>query len=129
MLRAIARHVEGPPAAVASMSTAAAGVPADTAGALVPHTLTAPLRGSGDGPLAGKTFVVKDLYDIEGRKTGNGNPTVLERAAPAEHTAPVVTALLAAGANCTGVSICDEFFYSISGDNHHYGAPANTHAP
>ena len=104
-------------------------MPADTAGALVPHTLTAPLRGSGDGPLAGKTFVVKDLYDIEGRKTGNGNPTVLERATPAEHTAPVVTALLAAGADCTGVSICDEFFYSISGDNHHYGAPANTHAP
>lgn len=98
-------------------------------GALVPHGLCSPLLGSGSGPLAGKTFVLKDLYDIEGRKTGNGNPAVFERAEPAKRSAAVVTALLDAGAGCTGVAICDEFFYSIAGVNHHYGTPQNTHAP
>eukprot|EP01043_Picozoa_sp_COSAG02_P050559 COSAG02_NODE_5210_length_4540_cov_2.660662_3_plen_167_part_00 len=94
----------------------------------MPHGLNNPLLGSGSGPLAGKTFVLKDLYDIEGRKTGNGNPAVFERAKPAERSAAVVTALLDAGADCTGVAICDEFFYSIAGVNHHYGTPQNTHA-
>ena len=37
--------------------------------------------------------------------------------------------LLDAGADCTGVAVCDEFFYSILGANHHYGTPLNTHAP
>ena len=37
--------------------------------------------------------------------------------------------LLAAGASCTGITICDEFFYSVLGSNAHYGQPINTRAP
>ena len=36
--------------------------------------------------------------------------------------------LLDAGASCTGITICDEFFYSVLGTNVHYGAPVNIHA-
>ena len=28
-----------------------------------------------------------------------------------------------------GMTICDEFFYSLTGSNHHYGTPINTKAP
>ena len=45
-------------------------LPVDTANALVPHGLTAPLVGAETGPLSRLTFVVKDLYDIAGRSTG-----------------------------------------------------------
>merc|ERR1712166_157342 len=104
-------------------------LPVDTADAQVPHGLTAPLVGAETGPLSRLTFVVKDLYDIAGRSTGNGNPEFLAQAAPASATASVITKLLEAGASCTGVAITDEFFYSLSGANHHYGTPHNTHAP
>ena len=104
-------------------------MPDDVVNALVPHGLTEPIRGSAEGSLVGTTFVLKDLFDIAGRKTGNGNPAVYERAAPKDANAAVLTLLLEAGADCTGVAICDEFFYSIAGDNHHYGIPGNTHAP
>ena len=45
-------------------------LPVDTADALVPHGLAAPLLGAESGPLSRLTFVVKDLYDIAGRSTG-----------------------------------------------------------
>ena len=32
----------------------------------VPHDLKAPIEGAADGPLAGLTAVVKDMYDIAG---------------------------------------------------------------
>jgi len=104
-------------------------MPDDVVNALVPHGLTEPILGSTEGSLVGTTFVLKDLFDIAGRKTGNGNPAVYERAAPKDANAAVLSLLLEAGADCTGVAICDEFFYSIAGDNHHYGIPGNTHAP
>ena len=31
--------------------------------------------------------------------------------------------------SCTGITICDEFFYSVLGSNAHYGQPVNTRAP
>ncbi len=101
----------------------------DPVGALVPHTLKEPLSGSGRGPLAGLTFMVKDLFAIKGRKVGNGNPNYYEHATPALETAPVITRLLEAGASCTGINICDEFFYSVLGANAHYGQPVNSRAP
>ena len=104
-------------------------VPADTVGALVPHTPSVPVLGSATGCLAGLTFVLKDLYNIAGRKTGNGNPTAFERAEPAQRHAAVTAALLEQGASCVGVTICDEFFYSLTGQNVHYGTPHNIHAP
>ena len=101
----------------------------DEAKALVPHTLKEPLLGLKSGPLAALTFMVKDLFAIEGRRVSNGNPSFYEHASPAKATAPVIGRLLAAGASCTGITICDEFFYSVLGSNAHYGQPINTRAP
>lgn len=101
----------------------------DPVHALVPHTLKEPLPGAGSGPLAGLTFMVKDLFAIKGRKVSNGNPSFYEHASPAHATAPVIERLLASGASCTGITICDEFFYSVLGSNAHYGQPVNVRAP
>ena len=66
----------------------------DPVHALMPHTVEEPILGRSDGPLAGLTFMVKDLFAIEGRKVSNGNPDFYEHAAPASTTAPVITQLL-----------------------------------
>ena len=100
----------------------------DPVHALVPHTLQEPLVGAAAGPLAGLSFMVKDLFAIEGRKVSNGNPDFYEHASPAHRTAPVIERLLRAGASCTGITICDEFFYSVLGSNAHYGQPVNIRA-
>ena len=100
----------------------------DPVHALVPHTLEEPLWGASDGPLAGLTFMVKDLLAIEGRRVGAGNPDFHDHAVPATDTAPVIAKLLANGASLTGITICDEFFYSVLGTNVHYGQPVNPRA-
>jgi len=100
----------------------------DPVHALVPHTLQEPLVGAAAEPLAGLSFMVKDLFAIEGRKVSNGNPDFYEHASPAHRTAPVIERLLRAGASCTGITICDEFFYSVLGSNAHYGQPVNIRA-
>ena len=102
---------------------------ADPVGALVPHTLKEPLIGGSSGPLAGTSFMVKDLFAIKGRKVSNGSPDFYGHATPARETAPVITRLLEAGASCTGITVCDEFFYSVLGSNIHYGQPVNARAP
>lgn len=95
----------------------------------VPHDLEAPVRGAATGPLAGLTAVVKDMYDIAGTRTGGGSPDWLAAQAPATRHAAAVEKILAAGATITGKTICDEFFYSVTGNNAHYGTPANLRAP
>jgi amidase len=100
----------------------------DTAGALCPHGRFE-IPGAPAGPLAGRTFAVKDLFDIEGRVTGAGNPQWLATHEPAKETAPPVAALLAAGARMIGKTITDELAYSLNGDNIHYGTPRNSKAP
>lgn len=87
------------------------------------------VAGAEDGPLAGETIAVKDLYDVEGHAVGAGNPAWLAAASPAAASAPVVSALLAAGASVRGISRTDEFAYSLAGTNHHYGTPPNAAAP
>jgi amidase len=108
-------------------------LPKDTVGAFVPHTLRQPLEGSDVGCesllLSGATFASKDLYHIEGRQTGAGNPTFLEKSPTATVTSPAVLALLNNGASCVGITVCDELFYSVLGDNIHYGTPLNSRAP
>ncbi|MGC1179449.1 MAG: amidase family protein, partial [Methyloceanibacter sp.] len=101
----------------------------DPVGALVPHTLKEPMPGASSGPLAGRSFMVKDLFTIEGHKAGCGNPDWYAAAPPAKATAPVIQRLLAAGASLTGITVCDEFFYSVLGTNIHYGTPINLRAP
>ena len=97
--------------------------------AFVPHDLKAPLAGAKNGALAGLTCVVKDMYDIAGERTGSGNPTLLDvQPAADRHSAPIQK-LLDAGATITGKTICEEFFYSVTGINAHYGTPINARAP
>src|SRR5215510_13599714 len=103
--------------------------PHDPVGALVPHTLREPLAARGKGPLAGATFMVKDLFSIAGHEVSSGNPDWYAAASsPATETAPAIRRLLDAGATLTGITICDEFFYSVLGSNVHYGTPVNTKA-
>jgi amidase len=98
-------------------------------GFFVPHDLKAPLKGAASGPLAGLTAAVKDLYAIDGEKTGAGNPDWLAQAQTATKHAAAVEKLLAAGASIIGKTITDEFFYSVAGMNAHYGTPPNLRAP
>ena len=96
--------------------------------AFVPHDLARTLRGNGAGPLAGLTAAVKDMYDIEGARTGGGSPEWLATHEPAKTHAAAVARLLAAGADIIGKTVCDEFFFSLSGANAHYGTPVNVRA-
>jgi amidase len=105
------------------VSTPSSGTP------FVPHDLKAPLAGAAAGPLAGLTVAVKDMYDIAGERTGGGSPEWLAAHEPAAKTAPIVERLLDAGATIIGKTICDEFFFSVTGANAHYGTPLNPRAP
>src|SRR3974390_896382 len=49
----------------------------------VPHDPAAPIAGRAEGPLAGLTALVKDMYDIAGERTGGGNPEWLPAPSPA----------------------------------------------
>jgi len=105
-------------------------VPAsDPVGALMPHTLKAPIPGHDHGPLAGLSFMVKDLFAIAGHKVSNGNPDWYAHAHPAGMSAHAIYRLEEAGATLTGITVCDEFFYSVLGSNIHYGTPVNPRAP
>src|SRR5437870_376620 len=97
--------------------------------AFVPHDLEAPIFGADTGPLAGLTCAVKDMYDIAGYRTGGGSPDWLAAAQTANASAAAVRRVLDAGATVIGKTICDEFFFSVTGANAHYGTPANPRAP
>ena len=87
------------------------------------------LKGSGAGPLAGLTFAAKDAFEIEGARTGFGQPDWLRTHPPARQTAEAVRLLLAAGADMTAKTHCDELCYSLTGENVHFGTPVNVNAP
>lgn len=86
-------------------------------------------QGAWEGPLAGLSFAVKDLFAIAGYRIGAGNPTFLGDARPETTTAPAVADLLRGGASLRGIARTDEFAYSIAGDNVHYGTPPNAAVP
>jgi len=94
----------------------------------VPHDIKAPIRGAAAGPLAGLSCVVKDMYDIAGERTGCGSPEWLAAHGPAARNCPPVQKILDAGATIIGKTICDEYFYSVTGANAHYGTPVNARA-
>ncbi len=110
------------------MGLNAPALPIDTVGAFMgrPDLLA---KGAQDGPLAGLTFAVKDLFDVTGLRTGGGNPDWLADAAPAAATAGAVHRMLDAGATLVGKTHTDELAYSIAGTNVHYGTPVNVNAP
>lgn len=86
-------------------------------------------QGAWEGPLAGLTVAVKDLFAIAGYRIGAGNPTYLDSSRAEKTTAPAVADLLRGGASLRGIARTDEFAYSIAGDNAHYGTPPNGALP
>jgi amidase len=88
-----------------------------------------PLSVGAEGVLTGLTVAVKDVIDVAGVKTGAGNPAFLAAASEAVEHAGAVGLLLAAGVTAVGKAHTDEFAYSLSGTNVHYGTPLNAAAP
>src|SRR5262245_61555606 len=87
------------------------------------------LEGAAAGPLAGTTFVAKDLYDVRGYRTGAGNADWERTHEPAAQTALAIERVLGAGATLIGKSCTDELAFSLDGINVHYGTPLNPRFP
>ena len=87
------------------------------------------VAGAAEGALAGLGFAVKDLFDVAGHPTGYGNPDWARTHPPAAATAPVVQALLEAGASLRGKTKTVELAYGLTGENVWYGTPVNPAAP
>ncbi|MEX2642073.1 MAG: amidase, partial [Acetobacterales bacterium] len=100
----------------------------DRFGAFCIHD-AATLSPTGEGPLAGCGFAVKDLFDIAGHVTGCGNPDWFRTHQAAHETAPAVRRCLAAGAGMAGKTKTVEMAFSLTGENPHYGTPENPAAP
>ncbi|KAJ6816007.1 outer envelope protein 64, mitochondrial [Iris pallida] len=79
--------------------------------------------------LAGLTFAVSDNFDVEGYKSGFGNPDWRKMHEEATRTAVAVALVLKNGAKCVGRTIMDEFALGITGENLHYGTPINPEVP
>lgn len=105
-----------------------AAPPDDPAGAFCRDNHVA-LAGAARGPLAGLDFAVKDIFHIAGHRTGFGHPDWLRGHPPATATATAVQKLLDAGARMVGKTHTDELAYSLTGENPHYGTPANPWSP
>lgn len=100
----------------------------DTLNAFVPHghVERAP---TGEGPLSGYSFAVKDLFHVDGAPTAAGSPAWRATHGVASENAWVVDRLLSAGARLMGKTQTDEMAWSLTGENHHYGTPLNPAAP
>jgi amidase len=96
----------------------------DTVGAFF-HDDLVHVPPTASGGLDGLSCGVKDAFDIAGYKTGFGNPTWRDTHPAATRHARVVQAVLANGATVVGKTHTDELAFSLSGINHHYGAPIN----
>ncbi|CAM6106771.1 unnamed protein product [Calypogeia fissa] len=85
-----------------------------------------PLVPPSEDALKDLTFGVRDSFDVENYITGFGSPDWACTHGPASHSAPVVVALVQAGATCTGKTMMDEMGYSLEGViNEHYKTPLN----
>ena len=79
------------------------------------------LQGAAGGPLSGRTFAAKDIFDVAGHVTGGGNPDWKATHRAAIKTAWAVQVLVEAGASMVGKTITDELTRGIFGENPHYG--------
>ena len=95
----------------------------------MPHSPTRDIQITKTGSLSKLNFVVKDMCKIKNHRTSCGNPDFYEKCQPADDFAPFLKNILEAGASLKGITICDEFFYSLIGENGHYGTPTNLSAP
>ena len=103
-------------------------IPADPVHAFVDYP-DVPVSHAANGPLAGLTFAVKDIFDVAGYVTGRGNPEWRADAKPARAHAPAVAKLLDAGVRFVGKTHTAELAFSLDGRNEHYGTPINPAAP
>ncbi|MDN4471822.1 AtzH-like domain-containing protein [Demequina zhanjiangensis] len=113
--RIVAAHVTAPAKAIDQRVWRVVGAPL--------------VAGVPEGPLAGQTVAVKDLYAIAGQRIGVGVRAYLAEAPIEEANAPSVQSLLDAGADIVGIAQTDQFAYSIAGLNPDYGTPPNPAAP
>jgi amidase len=88
-----------------------------------------PVPHSASGALHGRTLAVKDVFDVAGYPTSAGSAVVLAASGVKDTTAPIVRALLAAGAEFVGKTYSDEIAYSLIGRNAHFGSPVNPRSP
>lgn len=84
--------------------------------------------GNDPGPLAGATFAVKNLFDIEGVTTLAGSE-INAAHPPAASDATAIRRLVAAGAIPLGALNMGEYAYDFTGENCHYGPSRNPHDP
>jgi aspartyl-tRNA(Asn)/glutamyl-tRNA(Gln) amidotransferase subunit A len=89
--------------------------------------LEEPLGGAADGPLAGRTLLVKDLIDTAGVRTTYGSRIYADHV-PDVH-AGVVQRVLDAGAVVVGKGNLPEFAWSVLGANPWYGTVHNPSHP
>jgi amidase len=118
----------GGDAGAAGMVRDTASEAADPVGAFCRHD-RARIAGAARGPLRGLDFAAKDVFDVEGVTACFGNPTWRDTHAPASRTAPVIAALVDAGATLAGLTLTDELALSLTGENAHYGTPINARCP
>ena len=89
--------------------------------------LDEPLQRSSDGPLAGRTLLVKDLIDTAGIRTTYGSKIYAHHVP--ERNATVVERVLDAGAVVLGKANLPEFAWSVAGYNPWYGTVHNPAHP
>ncbi len=89
--------------------------------------LDEPLHGAAEGPLAGRTLLVKDLIDTAGIRTTYGSKIYADHV-PELHAA-VVQRALDAGATVVGKGNLPEFAWSVMGVNPWYGTVQNPSHP
>jgi aspartyl-tRNA(Asn)/glutamyl-tRNA(Gln) amidotransferase subunit A len=86
-----------------------------------------PLQTSTDGPLAGRTLLVKDLIDTAGIRTTYGSRIYGEHVP--ERSASVVRRVLDAGAAVVGKANLPEFAWNVTGQSPWYGTVRNPTHP
>ena len=84
---------------------------------MMPHSPKETIKLIDSGILKGKTFLVKDMCDVKGIKCSCGNPDFYKKCLPANDFAPFLKKILLEGASLHGITICDEFFYTVIGEN------------
>ena len=96
---------------------------------LMPHSPKKDISLNEYGLLSNLNFVLKDMCDVKNLKTSCGNPDFFKKCDFANDYAPFLKDLLNEGPVLKGITVCDEFFYSLIGENGHYGTPTNLNAP
>lgn len=89
--------------------------------------LDEPFRVREDGPLGGRSLLVKDLFDTAGIRTTYGSRLYAEHVPG--RTAPSVRRLLDAGAALVGKANLHEFAWGITSQNPWYGTVRNPLLP